>query len=293
MAVILETRLPLKLRGRGKVRDVYDLGDELLIVVSDRISAFDVVLPNGIPRKGEVLNKLSAYWFDRTRDIVKNHMIAYNVAEYPKELKAYREVLTGRSMLVKKTEPLPVECVVRGYLSGSGWKEYKKSGQICGIKLPKGLVESDRLPKPIFTPTTKAEAGHDLNLTYEVVEEKVGGETAARIRDYTLKIYEKAQDAMEPKGIILADTKFEFGLLNGQIIFIDEALTPDSSRFWPQDKYKPGGPQPSYDKQYVRDYLEGIKWNKEPPAPKLPEDVVRETSKKYVEAYEKITGKKL
>jgi len=293
MPVILETSLPARLIGRGKVRDVYDLGDRLLIVATDRISAFDSVLPNGIPRKGEVLNKLSAWWFAHTGDIVANHMVSLDVGEYPAVLRGHAGVLEGRSMLVAKAKPLPVECVVRGYLSGSGWKEYNKTGSICGIKLPKGLVESDRLPEPVFTPTTKAERGHDLNVTYGEVEGIVGAETAAKIRDYTLRIYAKAAKAAESRGIIIADTKFEFGMKGGRVILIDEALTPDSSRFWPMDSYRPGGPQKSFDKQYVRDYLEEIRWNKEPPAPMLPENVVLETSRKYVEAYEKITGRKL
>jgi phosphoribosylaminoimidazole-succinocarboxamide synthase len=293
MDVVLETKLPLKLVGRGKVRDVYDLGDKLLIVVTDRISAFDSVLPNGIPRKGEVLNKLSAYWFDQTADIVENHMISIDVKDYPSELQAHSNVLEGRSMLVKKAVTVPVECVVRGYLSGSGWKEYKKSSQVCGIRLPKGLVESDRLPEPIFTPTTKAESGHDLNMTYPEVEKKVGVETAAKIRDYTLRIYARARDQADAKGIIIADTKFEYGTIGGKVILIDEALTPDSSRFWPKGQYKAGGPQPSFDKQYVRDYLEEIKWDKEPPAPKLPENVVSGTSKKYQDAYRLLTGRTL
>jgi phosphoribosylaminoimidazole-succinocarboxamide synthase len=293
MDVVLETRLPLKLHGRGKVRDVYDLGDRLLIVATDRISAFDSVLPNGIPHKGEVLNKLSAYWFDETKGIIRNHMGTIDVRKFPAELKEHARMLEGRSMLVEKTKPLPVECVARGYLSGSGWKEYRKNGEICGIRLPKGLVESDRLQEPIFTPTTKAESGHDINMSYREVEAKIGAEAAAKIRDTTLRIYETARVKAESKGIIIADTKFEFGAKDGEIILIDEVLTPDSSRFWPMDSYKPGGPQRSYDKQYVRDYLEEIRWNKEPPAPKLPDDVVNETSRKYVEAYELLTGKRL
>ncbi len=293
MPVVLETRLPAKLMGRGKVRDVYDLGDKLLIVATDRISAFDSVLPNGIPRKGEVLNKLSAWWFAHTRDIVANHMVSMDVGDYPAVLRGDSGSLEGRSMLVEKAKPLPVECVVRGYLSGSGWKEYGRTGSICGVRLPKGLVESDRLPEPIFTPTTKAERGHDLNVDYGEVEGIVGADTAAKIRDYTLRIYAKAAKLAEKKGIIIADTKFEFGVRDGEVILIDEALTPDSSRFWPADSYRPGGPQRSYDKQYVRDYLEAVRWNKEPPAPPLPESVVEETSRKYVEAYERITGRKL
>jgi len=289
----LKTQLPLPLRGRGKVRDIYDLGDRLLIVATDRISAFDSVLPNGIPKKGEVLNRLSAYWFGKTRDIVENHMITTDLGKYPGELKPHTETLKGRSMLVAKAKPLPVECVVRGYLSGSCWKEYRETGEICGIKLPKGLVESDRLPEPIFTPTTKAETGHDLNITFKQVEEAVGAETAAKIRDYTVKIYLRAQSRLEDRGIIIADTKLEYGERDGRIILIDEALTPDSSRFWPKESYRPGGPQRSYDKQYVRDYLEEIGWNKEPPGPRLPEKVIAETSRKYVEAYRLITGEEL
>jgi phosphoribosylaminoimidazole-succinocarboxamide synthase len=293
MATVLETDLPLPLHGRGKVRDIYDLGDRLLMVASDRISAFDSVLPNGIPRKGEVLNRLSAYWFNETRDIVGNHMVSINVDDFPKELKGRRDVLTGRSMLVEKTDPLPVECVARGYLAGSGWRDYRANGSVCGIKLPKGLVESDRLPEPIFTPATKAESGHDINITYDEVAGIVGEEVAAKIKDITLRIYGKAVDEVESKGIIISDTKFEFGLKDGEVVLIDEVLTPDSSRFWPKDSYKPGGPQLSYDKQYVRDYLESIKWGKEPPAPRLPEDVVAETSRKYLEAYRLITGQDL
>jgi len=293
MGVITETKLPLKLHRRGKVRDVYDLGDTLLIISTDRISAFDSILPNGIPRKGEVLNKLSAYWFNETRHIVANHMIASEHTGFPKELAGYSATLAGRTMLVHKTNPIHVECVARGYLSGSAWKEYQKSRSICGITLPPGLKESDRLPQPIFTPTTKAEAGHDVNITFEQVEKLIGEEDAERIRDLTLTIYLKAAEKAERKGIIIADTKFEFGHKDGKLFLIDEALTPDSSRFWPKESYEPGGPQKSYDKQYVRDYLEGIKWNKEPPAPKLPEDVVEQTSRKYVEAYERLTGKTL
>ncbi|MFH0862455.1 MAG: phosphoribosylaminoimidazolesuccinocarboxamide synthase [Candidatus Altiarchaeota archaeon] len=293
MAVVLETALPAKLKSRGKVRDVYDLSDHLLIVATDRISAFDSILPNGIPLKGEVLNKLSAYWFQSTKGIVENHMLSIDVDALPEELQRHKAILEGRSMLVERARPLPVECVARGYLSGSGWKEYQRSGRICGIRLPGGLVESDRLPEPIFTPTTKAETGHDLNITFEDVVRLIGGENAHKIREHTLELYESARKSVEGKGIIIADTKFEFGLKDGELLLIDEALTPDSSRFWPMDQYRPGGPQRSYDKQYVRDYLERIKWDKEPPAPKLPDDVVKETSRKYVEAYEKITGRRL
>jgi phosphoribosylaminoimidazole-succinocarboxamide synthase len=290
MEVVVETSLPFKLHHRGKVRDVYDLGDRLLLIATDRISAFDSILPNGIPRKGEVLNRLSAYWFGKTGGIIRNHMVSIDVDRFPAELRKHARVLRGRSMLAEKTRPLPIECVVRGYLSGSGWKEYRKNGEICGITLPKGLVESDRLAEPIFTPTTKAESGHDLNVTYQQVERTVGAETAAKIRDATLRIYGTAAEAAEKKGIIIADTKFEFGILEGEVVLIDEALTPDSSRFWPRADYRPGGPQMSYDKQFVRDYLEEIGWNKEPPAPKLPDRVVEETSRKYAEAYRLLTG---
>jgi len=281
----------LRLLSRGKVRDNYDLGERILMVTTDRISAFDSVMPNGIPNKGRVLNMLSVYWFNHTRDIVKNHLVTADVREYPKELKAHEKVLEGRSMLVQKCTPLPVECVVRGYLSGSGWKEYKKTGSICGEKIPSGLRESDRLKEPIFTPTTKAEAGHDQSITFDEVVKILGRKTAEKIRDYAIRIYEKASCHVEQKGIIIADTKFEFAEKDGEIILIDEALTPDSSRFWPKGSYAPGGPQKSYDKQYVRDYLEGIRWNKEPPAPRLPDDVVKETSRKYEEAYRIITGR--
>ncbi len=293
MNVVLETNLPFKLHGRGKVRDIYDLGDNLLMVVTDRISAFDSILPNGIPKKGEVLNKISAYWFTQMEDIIPNHMITIDVSEYPKELRDHADVLEGRSMLVKKTAPLPIECVARGYLAGSGWKEYNEDGKVCGIRLPKGLVESSKLPQPIFTPATKAESGHDINISFEKTCKIIGEDVATKLRDTTLAIYSKARDYAEEKEIIICDTKFEFGILGGEVILIDECLTPDSSRFWPAKSYKPGGPQKSYDKQYVRDYLLEIKWDKEPPAPQLTEEVITNTTKKYVEAYEIITGKKL
>ncbi len=293
MDVVLETELPLKLHGRGKVRDIYDLDDRLLMVASDRISAFDSVLPNGIPRKGEVLNKISAYWFQETEDIIPNHMITIDVDEMPEEVQKHRDVVEGRSMLVDKTEPLPIECVARGYLAGSAWKEYQETGAICGIELPEGLVESDKLTETIFTPATKAESGHDINITYERVEEIVGKGLAAQMRDATLRIFDEASKKVEEKGIIVSDTKFEFGLRDGELVLIDEVLTPDSSRFWPKESYEPGGPQKSYDKQYVRDYLESIKWSKEPPAPELPDEVVAGTTDKYVEAYRLITGGEL
>lgn len=272
----------LKLFKRGKVRDVYDLGDRLLIVSTDRISCFDVVLPTAIPHKGEVLTKLSLFWFEFTKDIIPNHFIT---ADFPE----HRDILKGRSMVVKKTRPIPVECVVRGYLSGSGWKEYKETQSVCGIKLPKGLLESDKLPEPIFTPATKEDKGHDINVSQEYIEKEIGKETAERLKDISISIYKKAGNYAEKKGIMLADTKFEFGWDNDRIILIDEALTPDSSRFWPKDVYKPGGPQPSFDKQFVRDYLETLDWDKTPPAPELLEDIVRKTSEKYLQVLEMLT----
>jgi phosphoribosylaminoimidazole-succinocarboxamide synthase len=278
---------------RGKVRDIYDLGDKLLIVASDRISAFDVVLPEGIPGKGKVLNLISRYWFDRTKDIVPNHLISTDVDDYPEEFRKYRNVLEGRSMLVKKTRPLPVECIVRGYITGSGWKEYQKSKSVCGIPLPAGLVESSKLETPIFTPSTKAEEGaHDENITFERASELVGRVLAERVRDVSIALYSRARDIAEKKGIIIADTKFEFGIdeETGELVLIDEALTPDSSRFWPRDEYKPGGSQKSFDKQFVRDYLESLDWDKNPPAPSLPPDVVEKSSEKYHEALDRLTN---
>jgi len=278
---------------RGKVRDIYDLGDKLLIVASDRISAFDVVLPEGIPGKGKVLNLISRYWFDRTKDIVQNHLISTDVDDYPEEFRKYRDVLEGRSMLVRKTRPLPVECIVRGYITGSGWKEYQKSKSVCGIPLPAGLVESSKLETPIFTPSTKAEEGaHDENITFERASGLVGRELAERVRDVSIALYSRARDIAEKKGIIIADTKFEFGIdeETGELVLIDEALTPDSSRFWPKDEYKPGGSQKSFDKQFVRDYLESLDWDKNPPAPSLPPDVVQKSSEKYHEALERLTN---
>jgi len=284
----------LTLKGRGKVRDIYDLGDRLLIVATDRMSAFDVVMPNPIPDKGRILTQLSKFWFDLTREIISNHVISTKVEEYPQECRAYQEDLRDRSMLVVKTEVLPVECVVRGYLAGSGWEEYQKTGEICGISLPKGLVESSKLEKPIFTPSTKAEQGlHDENISFEKMERIVGKDLAQRLRAVTVAVYQKARDFAELKGILIADTKMEFGIKDGKIILIDELLTPDSSRFWPKDGYKPGGSQKSFDKQYLRDYLLSIKWNKTPPAPALPEDIIQKTREKYLEAYERLVGKPL
>ncbi len=278
---------------KGKVRDVYEIGESLLIVATDRISAFDVVLPTPIPYKGEILNQLSLFWFDYFKDSVANHIITSDVNQYPEELKKFRDIIEYRSVLVKKAEPLPVECIVRGYISGSGWKEYKKSGTVCGIRLKEGLKESDKLPDPVFTPSTKAEMGeHDENISYEKMVDIVGSEMAARLKELSLNIYIRARDYAETKGIIIADTKFEFGLYDGNIILIDEILTPDSSRFWPIDTYEPGKSQVSLDKQYIRDYLLSIDWENKAFTPELPMDVVRNTFLKYKEAYEVLTGKK-
>ncbi len=283
----------LKLYRRGKVRDVYDLGDKLLIVSTDRISCFDVVLGCGIPYKGKVLTGLSSFWFELIKGIVPDHFITAQVNQYPKESQKHKAELLARSMLVRKTEPLPVECIVRGYLSGSGWKEYKEKQSVCGIKLPGGLLESDKLPEIIFTPSTKEDQGHDINVTQKHVEELIGRETADNLKKKSIEIYQKASGYALGKGIIIADTKFEFGMHNNEIMLIDEVLTPDSSRFWPKDQYKPGQAQPSFDKQFVRDYLEGLSWDKNPPAPKLPAEIIEKTSKKYLEAYRKLVGKDL
>lgn len=276
----------------GKVREIFDLGDRLLMVATDRISAFDVIMPNGIPNKGEVLTQISNFWFNLTRSIHPNHLLSGDDARFPESLKPYEEKLARRSMIVKKCQPLKVECVVRGYLSGSGWKEYKYTQSVCGIKLPPGLVESSELPEPIFTPSTKADSGHDENITFAQVCEIVGDDIALRLREASLNIYKFARDYARARGIIIADTKFEFGICDGEIILIDELLTPDSSRFWPANKYKPGHSQPSFDKQFVRDYLESLHWNKTPPAPVLPPDIVAKTRAKYIEAYERLTGLK-
>lgn len=286
---------PLPLRGRGKVRDVYDLGrtemgDALLFLATDRISAFDCILGSGIPCKGRVLTQTSLFWFDHLRDLVPNHVLTANVDEYPAALKAHRQTLDGRSMVVKKARMVPVECVARGYLSGSGWKEYRAHGTVCGIRLPAGLRESDRLPESIFTPATKAETGHDENVSFDFIEKQLGAELAAKLRDTTLAIYNKAAQYALTQGLILADTKFEFGYIGDELVLADEVLTPDSSRYWPAVAYFPGGPQFSFDKQYVRDYLETLDWNKQPPAPVLPEEVVRKTSEKYREAYYLLSG---
>ena len=292
MSVIQETNFPgLTPAARGKVRDIYDLGDKLLIVATDRLSAFDVVMPTPIPDKGKVLTQLSLFWFELLKDVIPNHVLTS--AEFPAPLDTFRDQLSGRSMLVRKTQPLPIECVVRGYLSGSGWKEYKATGKVCGIALPSGLRESDKLPEPIFTPATKATSGHDENISFERAAELVSAPLAEKVRAVSLEIYNRASAYAAPRGVILADTKFEFGLLNDQLIWIDEALTPDSSRFWPAAQYSPGGPQPSFDKQFVRDYLERIQWPKTPPGPELPPEVVAATRAKYREAYRLLVGHEL
>jgi phosphoribosylaminoimidazole-succinocarboxamide synthase len=279
---------------RGKVRDIYEFDDRLVIVATDRISAFDYVLGSGIPDKGKVLSQISAFWFDRTRSIVANHLLSTDPADFPDDLRPAAELLRGRSMLVARTEPLPIECVARGYLSGSGWKDYVATGEVCGHQLPAGLRESDRLPHPIFTPATKAQSGHDINISEDHAAEIVGRPILERVRDLTLRLYAEGAAHAEACGIIVADTKFEFGVLpNGELRLIDEMLTPDSSRFWPMDSYAPGGAQPSFDKQFVRDYLEAIRWNKQPPVPSLPDDVVARTREKYVEAFRRLTGREL
>ncbi len=277
----------------GKVREVFDLGQYLLFVATDRISAFDCIMPNGIPNKGKALTQMSHYWFDETESIIKNHRVARADAPLPQELKPFEAKLAGRSMIVLKAKPLAIECVVRGYLAGSGWKEYKKSQSVCGVALPPGLQESSELPEPIFTPSTKAEEGHDENISFEQAEKIVGADIARKVRDASIKLYSWARDHARKRSIIIADTKFEFGLLDGEVILIDEVLTPDSSRFWPMSEYQPGRGQSSFDKQFVRDYLENLGWNKQPPAPKLPADVVAKTAEKYAEAYRCLTGKEL
>ncbi|HEV8208596.1 MAG TPA: phosphoribosylaminoimidazolesuccinocarboxamide synthase [Vicinamibacterales bacterium] len=301
---ILQTTLADRRPDRqGKVRDIYDFGDRLLIVATDRISAFDYVLGSGIPDKGKVLTQISTFWFERMRPIVANHLLSTTASSYPGEARRAVELLQGRSMLVTRTEPLPIECVARGYLSGSGWKDYAATGELCGIRLPAGLRESDRLPEPIFTPATKAQSGHDINITEKDAAELVGKRVLERVKDLTLRLYAEGSAHAESRGIIVADTKFEFGLVpvedgdgrpvEDRIILIDEVLTPDSSRFWPSDTYSPGGAQKSFDKQFVRDYLERIRWNKQPPVPSLPDDVVARTREKYVEAFQRLTGREL
>jgi len=301
---ILQTTLADRRPDRqGKVRDIYDFGERLLIVATDRISAFDYVLGSGIPDKGKVLTQISAFWFERTRSVVANHVLSTDAASFPGEARRSAKLLQGRSMLVARTEPLPIECVARGYLSGSGWKDYVETGKVCGIRLPNGMKESGRLPEPIFTPATKAQSGHDVNISEKDAADLVGKRVLERVRDLTLRLYSEGAAHAESCGIIVADTKFEFGLLpvaeddhrpvEERIILIDEVLTPDSSRFWPVDGYKPGGAQPSFDKQFVRDYLERIKWNKQPPVPTLPDDVVLKTREKYIEAFRLLTGREL
>lgn len=293
--VLVQADIPeLELYASGKVRDVYKVdANHLLFVATDRISAFDYVLATGIPEKGRVLTQLSLFWFDFLKGIVANHLVTADVTQYPAELQKYADRLRGRSMLVIAAEMVTVECVVRGYISGSGWKEYRSAGSVCGIKLPAGLRESDKLPEPIFTPATKATSGHDENISFQHMVELVGGELSETLRDLTIRIYKKAADYAETRGIIIADTKFEFGQTAKGLVLADEVLTPDSSRFWPMDKYHPGGGQESFDKQYVRDYLESIHWNKQPPAPGLPPEVASKTSEKYVEAYTQLTGRPL
>jgi len=293
--VVLETNLEgLPLARRGKVRDVYDLGDKLLIVATDRISAFDYVLGSGIPDKGKVLTQLSAFWFDHIGDVLPHHVLAVDVDTFPKLLRPFADILRGRSMLVRKTTPLPIECVARGYLSGSGWKDYQRSGAVCGITLPGGLKDGSRLPQAIFTPATKAESGHDENISEAQAGDIVGKDLVRQLRDYTLSIYDRGVDHADTCGIIIADTKFEFGrAADGTLLLIDEVLTPDSSRFWPKDEYAEGRSQPSFDKQFVRDHLEAIGWNKQPPVPALPNEVVSRTRDKYLEAYRRLTGRDL
>jgi len=293
--VLRETNLPdLPLHSRGKVRDVYEVSrDQLLVVASDRLSAFDVVMAEGIPDKGTVLTQLSVFWFDFFRGVVPHHFLTARVADYPERLRRFESVIEGRSMLVDRAKPFPIECVVRGYLAGSGWKDYKSTGAVCGVKLPAGLRESSKLEQPIFTPATKAQTGHDENISWEVMVERIDGPASEKLREYSLVLYSMARDFAEGRGIILADTKFEFGLRGNEIILIDEVLTPDSSRFWPKQGYEPGRPQPSFDKQYVRDFLESLGWNKQPPPPSLPAHVVEKTSEKYREAYRLLTGEAL
>jgi phosphoribosylaminoimidazole-succinocarboxamide synthase len=294
MTAIIKTELPgVKLHGRGKVRDIYDLGEHFLIVATDRLSAFDVVLPTPIPNKGRVLTQMSAFWFDHFKDVVPNHVVSIEVNDYPKNLHSLRDQIEGRSMLVKKAKVFPVECVARGFLTGSGLKDYNKNGSVCGIPLPPGLRDSDRLPHAIFTPSTKAEKGHDENISEEQAGKIIGQDNVRRLKELTLMLYTRGVDYASTRGIIICDTKFEFGTIHGKIAIVDEMLTPDSSRFWPADKYSPGKPQPSFDKQFVRDYLEKIGWNKQPPAPELPDDIAKATSAKYVEALRVLTGRDL
>lgn len=291
--VITETNFSgLEFLKRGKVRDIYNVGEYLLFVATDRLSAFDVVMPQGIPFKGKVLTQISAYWFEKTKDIIQNHVVSTNVEEFPRECIPYKEQLRGRSMLVKKTEPLSVECIVREYISGTGWMDYKRTGSLCRIKLPEGLVESQKLPEPIFTPSTKAEIGvHDENISFDEMKTKEGNERSERVRDVSIRLFKHASEIAESKGIIIADTKMEFGIMDGKLVLIDELLTPDSSRFWPKTTYSPGKAQNSYDKQFVRDYLISINFNKQPPGPMMPDDIIKKTSELYKQALYQLTGK--
>lgn len=291
--VLLESKLPLPLLARGKVRDIYDLGDTLAFIATDRISAFDCILGSGIPCKGRVLTQMSLFWFEFLKPAVRSHLVTASLDQYPRKLARHRAFIEGRSMLVRKAQMIQVECVARGYLAGSGWKEYKAQGRVCGIPLPPGLRESDRLPEPIFTPATKAQTGHDVNVPFRYVANLLGVDLAGQLRDLTLDIYHHAAAHALERGIILADTKFEFGFVNDELVLADEVLTPDSSRYWPADSYRPGQPQVSFDKQYVRDYLETLAWNKKPPAPVLPDEVIRKTTEKYLEAYFRLTGQQL
>lgn len=293
MGIVTKVDLPFKPFKKGKVRDIYDVGENLLLIVTDRISAFDWVLPEAIPNKGICLTQISAFWFDYFKDIIPNHMISADITTFPKEFQEYSDELYGRSMLVKKAEVLPIECIVRGYISGSAWKSYQKDQTVCGINLPNGMKESAQFSEPLFTPSTKAETGHDENISYEEMEKIIGAEDAAKLKELSLKIYTTAAEYARKKGIIIADTKFEFGKIGDQIIIVDELLTPDSSRFWPADEYEPGKGQPSFDKQYVRDYLSTTDWDKDSSPPHLPDEVITGTQKRYLEAYEKLTGKKL
>jgi phosphoribosylaminoimidazole-succinocarboxamide synthase len=288
---VFETNFPdLRLARRGKVRDMYDLGDALLMVATDRISAFDVVMQDPVPDKGKILTRISRFWFDVMENLVPNHILATDVRKYPSVCRPYQDILEGRSMLVKKATPLPVECVVRGYLSGSGWQSYLASGKVCGITLPKGLKESEKLPEPIFTPSTKEDAGHDINIDFSEMQNRIGSRLAEKLRELSLAIYQKGAELADQKGIIIADTKFEFGLFKDEVILIDEVLTPDSSRFWPKASYQPGRGQESFDKQYLRDYLNSIRWDKNPPAPALPAEVIHQTREKYLEALKRLAG---
>lgn len=292
-SAVVETNFSdLNMVKKGKVRDLYDLGEYFLMVATDRISAFDVVMPNPIPGKGKVLTQISLYWFDILSPMIQNHVVTSRVSEYPPECRKYSEILEGRSMLVKKADPLPVECVVRGFISGSGWESYRKDNTVCGIKLPENLQESDRLPEPVFTPSTKEEIGrHDINIDFQETEKRIGAENARKVKDLSIAIYNKGSEIASDKGIIIADTKFEFGFYRNELILIDEVLTPDSSRFWPKESYHPGGAQKSFDKQYLRDYLLSINWDKTPPGPELPDEVIVNTQKKYIEALTLLTGK--